>query len=121
MLGVLFSVWLLLPPSYDFGKGRTSTTKLLNAAIMLSMLISVALALSSFHGLGKTSALMQLVVLVQLLVTGAFVVPVWWCCQLYRVRASTLLLQHSCLCCAAVVIVEIVVLCVTAAATLTRL
>ena len=40
MLGVLISVWLLLPPSYDFGKGRTSTTKLLNAAIMLSMLIS---------------------------------------------------------------------------------
>ena len=59
MMGVLISVWLLLPPSYDFGKVRTLTIKLLNAAIMLSMLISVELALSSSHGLDKTRALMH--------------------------------------------------------------
>lgn len=39
MLGMLICAWLLLLPSYDFGKVRTLTNKLLNAAIMLSMLI----------------------------------------------------------------------------------
>ena len=52
MLGVLISVWLLLPPSYDFGKVGTVITVSLqrsclccNAAVMLGVLISVWLLL----------------------------------------------------------------------------